>query len=46
MFVYNVKRMIRGLGDMLFSTNFQTLNVYAPAAALLNLRGDLNFHVG
>ena len=46
MFVYNVKRMIRGLGDVLCSTNSQTLNVYAPAVALIELAGGFESSCG
>ena len=46
MFVYNVKRMIRGLGDVLCSTHSQTLNVYAPAVALIELAGGFESSCG
>ena len=39
--LYQVKRMIGGIGDMLFSICSQTENVYDPTVSLVNLWGQV-----
>ena len=44
--LYQVKRMIRGLGDVTSSTYSQTLNGYAGSVTLVNRIVKCDRHVG